>query len=1013
MTKAELEALIDGGDLEACIAAFDGMPEAERNKLGAAAVARLRELTKGIHPRLAPLLDGEVAHFAIRQIVMDHSRSARFRAARAAVLATASFSQWQSVKSRGLPSNEQVFRILSNRRPPWLGELVEQICDAEEHHLTSRWPLIRQLVREGYCEQPRSGRYIDRMLQALLHRRGHSPARLKDVLLDDPGLLEHEIWRIFETEPGPGAIQLFTAKTQGVHPETTWDGALADLAREGRISRERLLDATLDGLSRDFHETRAKWFAYLHDQLEPTPAERAARVARYGDLLGSRNASTVGFALAEIVNLVKKGMLEPSAIVDPMARAMHCRTKGTVKQALSLLELVVRRSGDAGLKARAVMIATEGLVHDSADIQSAVLDFLERHGDRHNRSLRDLLAARRDAIAVSLRGRLESWLELAAEPEHEVAADEDELADLVSRAAGLSRRFAALAGVHDALAVVRGERSDLSALKFDGTKIPRLDPSRRLEPIDDLDTLIELCSRLVETVKPLEDVDRCVDAISRLCDLRPADFQKRTAPLSARVRQRLDASADMSQYLMHHFGVIVRSWVTGEVPDPQPYDGYRPLEHFLTSWAGALARRVAKARAAPLLAAPTHAGGWIDPRVLVTRFHQRLSMPLADEPEDLILAILRLAPDYRSTALAEARDLPGEQGAAIRYALGSDGETIGPTAALWVTAARSRSPFSDDQHVEARHPGLGPDAGRAALYRIIGKELIASRGTEANLHVHLEPAVPEGKPALAATPTVAFHAVLWLTSDQWPSPVSLWPSGPECFCACGAQQLLQAIESSSDWQGCRGYLQPLFDPDFPLGPMARLSLCLSLNAKLPEVAGLATDAIVAAIDDGRLDADTLGESLGNVWQATVETYLYGPKVDPYKNLKHLVPFVKPSRWVKGLGDVARISPMHARIIARAIEIFLAAETSPDRAPASLLPFLELLRETSVESGRAISADAHKYLSGLGTGGKTGRVVKELLALRDLPESPGMRNARILALARRIERAERWATCERS
>ena len=28
-------------------------------------------------------------------------------------------------------------------------------------------------------------------------------ASLKAVLLDDPGLLEHEIWRIFETEPEP------------------------------------------------------------------------------------------------------------------------------------------------------------------------------------------------------------------------------------------------------------------------------------------------------------------------------------------------------------------------------------------------------------------------------------------------------------------------------------------------------------------------------------------------------------------------------------------------------------------------------------------------------------------------------------------------------------------------------------------------------------------------------------------------------------------------------------------
>ena len=48
MTRTELEALIDGGNIEECIVAFLGMPEAERTKLGAAAVARLRALGKGV-----------------------------------------------------------------------------------------------------------------------------------------------------------------------------------------------------------------------------------------------------------------------------------------------------------------------------------------------------------------------------------------------------------------------------------------------------------------------------------------------------------------------------------------------------------------------------------------------------------------------------------------------------------------------------------------------------------------------------------------------------------------------------------------------------------------------------------------------------------------------------------------------------------------------------------------------------------------------------------------------------
>jgi hypothetical protein len=122
--------------------------------------------------------------------------------------------------------------------------------------------------------------------------------------------------------------------------------------------------------------------------------------------------------------------------------------------------------------------------------------------------------------------------------------------------------------------------------------------------------------------------------------------------------------------------------------------------------------------------------------------------------------------------------------------------------------------------------------------------------------------------------------------------------------------------------------------------------------------------------------------------------------------------VKPSRWAKALGDVARSSVLHASVIARAIEHFLVDEASRSRTAASLLPFLELLRETSIETGRAISAEARTFFGGLGTAGKTGRVVNDLLALRDMPAGPAMRDAQMGALARRIERAERWMAWER-
>ncbi len=205
---------------------------------------------------------------------------------------------------------------------------------------------------------------------------------------------------------------------------------------------------------------------------------------------------------------------------------------------------------------------------------------------------------------------------------------------------------------------------------------------------------------------------------------------------------------------------------------------------------------------------------------------------------------------------------------------------------------------------------------------------------------------------------------------------------------------------------------PLFDPDVPLRAMARLLLAIALNVKLAEVAGLTTDLLIAAIDDGRLDADTLGEALRIVWSWRIETWDYRPAYECRPPVQGSVAFVKPSRWTKALADVASASPLHARVIARAIEIFLADEASTQRTAASLLPFLELLREVSIESGRAVSAEARAYLAQLGIAGKTGRVVAELLALQERPDARAQWKEAIEALANRIARAERWMAWER-
>ena len=98
------------------------MPEAERAKLGAAAVARLKAIVKGVRPGLFTLLDRSDDFPVPDRLTEDPWTDIRsksdvprnleaFNTARAAVLATASLSQWKSVSRYGLPSDKLVLRI--------------------------------------------------------------------------------------------------------------------------------------------------------------------------------------------------------------------------------------------------------------------------------------------------------------------------------------------------------------------------------------------------------------------------------------------------------------------------------------------------------------------------------------------------------------------------------------------------------------------------------------------------------------------------------------------------------------------------------------------------------------------------------------------------------------------------------------------------------------------------------------------------------------------------------------
>ncbi len=835
-------------------------------------------------------------------------------------------------------------RVLAARRPAWLQDWVESALD----QLPGCWPLVRALERSGAIRRPPLPSYVCGMIAAA-----------RPLLSTDPEL-HQEFWLLFEYE-GSQAASMTMADSFRWNGET-WTDVLCRLSEEGALSRERLLTASLAALRRDFPQYRSGWFSRFHEALKPTVEERAGRLSQYLALLASPIPPTVRFALRALDAIDRAERLPAGELIRYVPAALSAREKGTVLLALKLLGREVTRRPDAWRGAATA--ALNALVHTAPEVHSAVLDVIESVQSPLDAEVMALLVQHRDFVAPSQLKRLDTILQRHGASETATVPS---------------------GGVRLCVGEAEPTLPPPVDLPFHG--VPRLDPSRKLLPILDIEELVEAAGVLLERWGPPEEIERVMDGVSRLCTVRPDDYSRRTAPLRKRARQLARATEDAGRFLgdpQRDLPLLMIAWLDGEVSDRT-----RPEEIGLDEFMGIrlheIAIRAAKGASKPTLALPTHIGGWICPSTLVSRVRCAGSdIDLADA----VQALLRLAPDGRERARSEAADLPGELGAALRHALGESGIAIGVSEALWIAAARSRDPFADDVAVDQRFPGGGPDSGLAARVEFsVEHEQHTYEGTTYHHHslkVTRTPAIPPEISPYHPAVRVHVRAEQSIPVRRWSALV--WPGGLHSWFARGAE----ALGSNLDWWEARWpnrvFLEPLVDPDTPLTGPALALLCTALGAKNPGESGLATDVLIAGITDGRIDREQFGGSLGSYLK---DGLLLGTRVS------------------RALTQAAQSGPLHVEVIRSAVE--RAIVQHPEIRPADLGALLTLLRELSIACGAAIESSEARSFLGTVLKGKSGTLARQILGLAlDLERrSAHLRAAREAALEGRLPRMERW------
>jgi Family of unknown function (DUF6493) len=862
-----------------------------------------------------------------------------------------------------------------------------------------------------------------------------------------------------------------------------WQTGLIELCNDGKINKNQLLTVVMALFTRfnlEHSESgstlKIEWFTQLLDKLNPTTDEQFLLCQDYMRLLACRNAKVIAWAATKLALIVEHPDFPVATVCESMSTAFLLKGNEHSVQALKTLKVIADKR--SSYKREVASAAIEALESESQEVQKRALTLLEKLKFQDH----DLIAqmqSKLSRVAVVHRARANDWMQQAGSKESgtdnqsndeeqssSIETDEPQTSNVVAlrrigplttsatnpidvgsyrkRIQQIPEDLSRIAGLDTALAALENAATELDTLDLCQAAIPRLNPDRRLQVLDNIDDLIFLVAGFLQNAQlkshSADEIEIVLDAFARLGAERPDDFALRTEAIRVKAEQ---ISASTADPLLR----AAAAWTTGVMPS------YRktatgavwappttPADQFLRDRFLAVSQELVQGRSSKLLSTPTHQGGWIDPSVLVQRIaqhpvvgqisaggHKLSNTPIVKQLLNFVgltresaientlfdqsLALLRLAPDNRPAALSQLSKLPrSEFTDAFRYALGFDDVAIGETAELWIAAARARYPFGDDLRIEARFPDFGPDATRLAQYKLILTTQTHRDWVQAAKEFKLlqrNPSVPTSGKADNLI-TVRMHRVdysLWHLEFLIDWRRSITPMNLDAFFAEGIEKIGRGTYSLDKTN--LPYLEALYEPDVSVNRLAQIMLTLSLASKQKDEHSTAAEALIAAIDDGRLMGTDIGRIMAELFHSKA--------VQISNHNTPFLPLVSLNRWAKALALVSRCSTYHARAVALCLEEL--CRDDPDSAPKDLHLLLEILLSCLIEANDSIgNPKTRQYLTALSEkkgSNKTTKLVKQLLNLKQGPRYEEKRQEAFAhVLDKRLERAERWVEWRR-
>ncbi|CAN5691038.1 hypothetical protein BH10CYA1_BH10CYA1_04220 [soil metagenome] len=783
LTVNKFEEILGKGDKETLRIFLAGTTESEREKFATSAIRWYKKAVKGEFKESKP------GHFSW---VWPLGKSVADTCA-LAVVATANAEQLSKIEWSVIPEDDEDLDWLAGMKPGAL----ENFGDVLIVNKVFRFEYIRRLMSRNLCRKPDNDRYIVGLIGAGNGFIVNKTERisLHDWLLANPDVLEEDIWRIFEVEGDQENSLAALDKYSNVKP---WSTTLVTLVLEGHLPKQRLLEASLDALNCGFNQFKSGWFSRFHEALQPSPEERAGLTERYALLLGNLTPPTVAFALKALEHIDKKQPLPEEVLLTYLTPALVSGTKGTVAAALGLLERAIKRNN--AFATSACLMAADALQHDSPDVQNKTMGLLEKWGNLNDEALKGKVAGYVDSAAPSVRARIQPWANTSLQQSEQPR--------------------------------VAQARYIMGIPSATGWPLSCAPP---VEPLQSVELIISKAGYCLEHPDQVDEIERVIDAIARLRVAPDDDFKALSAPLKKRISKLLPAQWSTqsvgSQSLQFLFADFLRSWLDVSLTissSPPRTSKFHPALHLMALRMVSIYDRLKAGIFLPLLSAPTHRGGWIEPAQFFKRVNVWLEATTKPDQYDLILALVRIPKSDWGTVL--------------------------------------KSPLLKDLKLQTAHRYL---IGEAAL-------------NDCELSVDMLASYFQKPPENRVGPEFVKGSVFDTCDDgallRW--IVICCPTLREELFKAGIRRAAPAVDY---WYAAdrvlKAYFELLTGPGAPLENNALTLLSIGLMLSDPECCGLARDATISAIEERRLNL----AQVANV----ISSYLHSERGMPKRLAKSL------------------------------------------------------------------------------------------------------------------------------